>query len=406
MLPASMVRGPLGEREFRLLFLGRTTSLVGNAFANIALAFAVLELTGSKADLGYVLAARALPQLVFLLVGGVWSDRLPRHHVMVAANVLSGASQAALAVLVLSGNARIWQFLVLAAVNGTAVAFFFPASSGIVPQTVPRSLLQQANAILRLGLNSSSIVGAALGGVVVAVTSPGIGIAVDAATFFLAAAFIGLMRVPAGTRALGSTFRAELTTGWREFRSWTWLWAIVLQFGIVNACESGSVLVLGPPVAEQHLGGAAGWGIVLTAFSVGLIAGGLVLLRLRPHRLLRTATLGVLVAIFFPVALAVPLPLPWVIAVAVIAGIGIETFGILWDTALQQEIPGEALSRVSSYDALGSLALVPLGLAVAGWVAQEVGTQAALYGAVALSLAATLAVLCVRDVRTLERRTT
>ena len=135
---------PLGERDFRLLLSARTISFLGNSFAIVALAFAVLELTGSKADLGYVLAARAIPTLVFLLVGGIWSDRLPRHRVMVVSNVVSGASQAAIAILLFSGHAQIWQLAALTAVAGASRRFFFPASSGIVPQTVPESKLQPA----------------------------------------------------------------------------------------------------------------------------------------------------------------------------------------------------------------------------------------------------------------------
>src|SRR5256884_5508063 len=164
---------PLAEREFRLLFLGRTVSIIGNAFATTAIAFAVLDVTGSKADLGYVLAARALPQVVSLLAGGVWADRLPRHLVMVASNVVSGASQGVLAALLLTGTAGFTELIVLSAVNGTSTAFFFPASSGIVPQTVPAPMLQTANALLRLGLNASYIGGAALGGLLVAPPRPG-----------------------------------------------------------------------------------------------------------------------------------------------------------------------------------------------------------------------------------------
>src|SRR6266480_4155112 len=167
--------GPLGRREFRFLFLGRTTSFVGNAFANVALAFAVLALTGSKADLGYVLAARSIPQVIFLLVGGIWADRLPRHLVMVTSNLASGASQGAIALLLLTGRAQVWHLMALGAINGLSSAFFFPAAVGIVPQTVPKPLLQSANAILRLGQNGSYIFGAALGGLVVAATTPGVG---------------------------------------------------------------------------------------------------------------------------------------------------------------------------------------------------------------------------------------
>jgi MFS family permease len=396
--------GPLGQRPFRLLFLGRTTSFIGNAFANVALAFAVLGLTGSKADLGYVLAARSIPQVIFLLVGGIWADRLPRHLVMVTSNVVSGASQAAIAFLLLTGHAQVWHLMALGALNGTSSAFFFPAAAGIIPQTVPKPMLQSANAILRLGSNGSWIVGAALGGLIVAATSPGVGIAADAATYFLAALFTAMIRLPKELRMEASNFFAELSDGWQEFRSRTWLWVIVLQFGFVNAVELGTQGVLGPSIAKDHLGGATAWGLILTADALGLIAGGLLLLRLKPRRILLVATLGFLLTIPFLLGLAGPLPLAALIGLAALAGIGSETFGIMWDTTMQQEIPEEKLSRLYSYDALGSWVLIPIGLAVAGPISEAVGTRPTILGAAAISLTATLAVLFVRDVRTISRR--
>ena len=378
--------------------------MAGGTFANVALAFAVLELTGSKADLGWVLAARSLPQVVFILAGGIWADRLPRHHVMVASNVLSGLSQGAVAVLVLSGEARIWHLVVLSAVNGASSAFFYPASAGIVPQTVPARLLQNANAVLRVGMNASVIGGAALGGLIVAATSPGVGLAVDAGSFLLAASFTAFMRIPKSLRIEASNFLAELAEGWREFSSRPWLWAIVVQFGFVNAVEVGTGQVLGPVIARDHFGGAAGWGLILTAQSLGLVAGGLVLLRFRPRRLLLAATLGFLLTIPFLLALAVPLPLIGVIVAAGLAGIGAEVFQVLWETTMQQEIPQEKLSRASAYDMLGSLVLVPLGFAVVGPVSVLLGTRETILAAAAISLTATLAVLLIRDVRTITRR--
>jgi MFS family permease len=395
---------PLRERSFRYLFLGRTTSFIGNAFAIVALAFAVLELTGSKSDLGFVLAARTLPQVLFILVGGIWADRLPRHRVMVLSNVVSGLSQGAVAVLLLTGQAEVWHLIALAAVNGASTAFFFPAATGIVPQTVSQGMLQQANAILRLGQNASFIGGAALGGLVVAATSPGIGIAVDAASFLIAAVLLAMIRLPATLRMEASNFLAELKEGWHEFSSRTWLWVIVLQFGFVNAMILGVEGVLGPAVAKEELGGAAAWGLILTAQSVGLVLGGVLLLRVRPRRLLLTATLGFLLTIPFPLGLAGPLPVAVLILLAAIAGIGLEVFGILWDTTMQQEIPQEKLSRVYSYDALGSFVLIPLGVAVVGPVSELFGTRETILGAAAISLTATLAVLLVRDVRTIERK--
>jgi MFS family permease len=378
--------------------------VTGSAFANVALAFAVLELTGSKADLGYVLAARAVPQVVFLLVGGIWADRLRRDRVMLGSNVVSGLSQVAIAALLLAGHAQISHLVALAALNGASSAFFFPASAGIVPQTVPRRMLQSANALLRVGMNASVIGGAALGGLIVAATSPGVGIAVDAGSFFLAALFTAFMRMPASLRMKGSNFVAELVDGWREFSSRPWLWAIVLQFGFVNAVELGTENVLGPAIAKDHFGGAAAWGLILTAQSLGLVAGGVAVLRLRPRRILLAATLGFLLTVPFLLALAVPIPLAGVVLAAGLAGIGLEVFQVLWETAMQQEIPQEKLSRVSSYDALGSFVLIPLGLAVAGPVAEIIGTRPTILSAATISLTATLAVLLVRDVRRIARR--
>jgi MFS family permease len=396
--------GPLREREFRLLFAGRTISMVGSAMAPVALAFAVLDLTGSTTDLGLVLAARSVATIAFLLLGGVWADRLPRHHVMVGSNLVSGASQALVAVLLLTGSARIWELGALGFVNGCSSAFFFPASTGIVPQTVPVSMLQQANATLRLALNATNIAGAALGGILVAATSPGWAIAVDAVSYGLAAAALGAMNLPRGLRLEGSSVFSELHEGWRDFWSRTWLWAIVVQFGVVNAVASGALQVLGPVVAKRHLGGPAAWGAVLTAQTVGLVVCGVLMLRWRPRRMLFVATLAVFPFVLPLVALIGPAPVVVVIAAAFAAGFSIEIFGVLWDTAMQQEIPQEKLSRLSSYDALGSWVLMPLGLAAIGPVASALGMRATLVACAALVVGATAPVLLTRDVRLLERR--
>jgi MFS family permease len=396
--------GPLHEREFRLLFIGRTVSSIGSSMAPVALAFAVLDLTGSTSDLGIVLAVRQVAVLVLLLYGGVWADRLPRHLVMVCSNLVSGLSQAVVAVLLLSHHATIASLAVFAAVNGASSAFFFPASYGIIPQTVPGPLLQQANAMLRLGMTATGTGGAALGGVVVAASSPGWGIAADAVSFGLAAAALALMRVRASERTEATTVFHDLRVGWRDFWSRQWLWSIVIQFGIVNALYTGTLLVLGPAVAKRHLGGPAAWAGVLVAIEAGVIASGLVLLRWKPRRILRTATFGAFGLALPLVALARPEPLAIVIVAAFAAGYLTEIFGVLWDTTYQQEIPPDKLSRLSAYDAIGSWALMPLGFAIAGPVGAAVGTRATFIGAGTIILVATALVFLSRDVRTLERR--
>src|SRR5579884_631716 len=264
--------GPLGERDFRVLFAGRTVSMLGSAMAPIALAFAVLDtLNGSSTDLGIVLASRQVAVVALLLIGGVFGDRLARHRVMVGSNAASGATQGIVAALLLTGHANVFSLATLSALSGAASAFFLPASSGIIPQTVPADQLQQANAVLRLGLNGTTIVGAALGGVIVAATSPGAAIGVDAISFLVAAVALSTMRVRSNQPMKRSTVLFELREGWTDFRSRTWLWSIVLQFGVLSAAAGGAVNVLGPIVAKHHLGGAAGWGLVITAQTVGLI---------------------------------------------------------------------------------------------------------------------------------------
>ena len=372
--------------------------------APIALAFAVLDLTDSRSDLGLVLAARTVPQVLFLLLGGVFADRLPRHRMMVLSSLLSGASQSLLAVLLIEHQAAIWQLVALAAANGTASAFFFPASSGILPQVVDPLQIQQANALLRLSLNAVWIGGAATGGAVVAAFGPGWAVAADAASFFLGAFFIGLMRLPAGLRMEGSSLVRELREGWDAFRSRTWLWVAVAQLSIVNAAQISAFNVLGPAVAKSDLGGAAAWGAIVTCETAGLLLGGLVMLRSRPRRLLLVGNLGFLLVVLPLVLLAFPAPTAAIAAGTVIAGLGIETFSVMWDTSMQQNVPQETLSRVYAYDALGSFALIPVAQASIGPVSEAIGTRATLLGAAALVGLTTLAVLAVADVRNLRRR--
>ena len=394
---------PLREREFRLFFAGRAISLLGGSIAPVALAFAVLDLTGSKTDLGLILAAREIPLILFLLVDGIFADRIPRNRVMVGANAASALSQAVAAALLITGNAQVWHLALLAAVNGGASAFFFPASAGVVPQTVPAPLLQQANALLQLAMSSASIGGAAIGGFLVAAFGSGWAIAVDAGSYVLAASLIALMRLPPLEAREGARFVSELVEGWREFRSRPWLWSIVLQFSVLLMVTIGAFSVLGPVVADEELGGPKAWGAILTAQAAGLVVGGLVGLRYRPRRMLVVATLAIMLMPAPLVALGFPLGVAWIAALGFLSGFGIEIFSLLWHTTVQQEVPPAKLSRVYSYDALGSLALVPLGPAAAGPIADQIGVRATLWGAAAIGVAVTVAVLFVTEVRTLER---
>jgi MFS family permease len=396
--------GPLVEREFRLLFSGQLVSLLGSAVAPIALAFAVLDLTGSKTDLGLVLTANWLPQVLLVLFGGVFADRLPRNLVMVGSNLVSGAGQAAIAVLLLTHHAQIWQFIVVQVARGCAMAFFFPASQGLVPETVRPSLLQQANALLGMTKNGTIIFGAALGGVLVATAGPGWALAFDGATYVVSAVVLSAMHLPRANRLETPSVLRELKEGWGEFASRTWLWVIVACAAVGNMVWVGASQVLGPLVAKEYLGGAASWGLILACQGIGLVVGGLLMLRFKPRRPLFVG-MGFFTVAALPIVFLAGLRSTPVIALGYfVAGVSLEIFSVAWATALQEHVPLEKLSRVSAYDALGSLVFVPIGLSLAGPVADAIGLTEALWLAAIIGTASTLIGLTVRDVRNLRRR--
>jgi predicted MFS family arabinose efflux permease len=403
-MPLREMLAPLAEQQFRRLFVGRSISVLGSAFAPVALAFAVLDdLDGSPSQLGIVLAAMWVPQVVFILIGGIWADRLPRNVVMVATDLVMAAVQGMVALLLLTDAAEIWHLVALQLVRGVANSFFFPAASGIVPSVVSPSRLQQANALLRMTHSGGQIFGAASAGVVVAVVGSGSALAVDAASFLVSAVFLAGIRLPRREAEAAPSFARELREGWGEFVSRTWLWLIVVQFLFVNGFSHSALLVLGPVVAKDELGGAAVWGLILGSEGVGMVLGGVLALRFRPRRILLVATLSMFLFAPVPILLAEAVAVPLIIAAAVGLGIGFELFGVMWDTALQQQIPRDRLSRVYSWDMLGSFVAIPLGLSIVGPLADAVGVEATLVASSVVTVVASALVLLSRDVRTLRR---
>jgi MFS family permease len=398
--------GPLRSRNFRLLVACDVVSLAGTSIASVAIPFAVLAIHGTGSDVGFVATAGLLPLVLFLLLGGVVADRLPRHQVMIAADLLQGAAQTAAAVVVLTGTAHVWELGACAAFCGTGLGFYYPASTGLLPQTVPAHQRAQAVAINRVGRSSANIAGTAFGGIVVGLAGPGWGLAADAVSFAVAALLRAGMCLPGRPPAPASaSILLELREGWREFAARRWLWSIVLQFAGITAVVSAMVSVLGPIVADRSLGGARNWGFILAGYAVGSVIGGIAMIRFRPSRMLLAATIGVLVLPLLIFALAVPLAVPLIIATALVIGAGGELFSVSWVTTMQQEIPPAALSRVSSYDALGSFALAPVGTAVAGPLLTAFGPATVLDAGGALIIVLTVIVLMVPEVRNLRRQT-
>lgn len=401
---AAGMGAPLRHGPFRALAAGRLLMSLGNGLANVALAFAVLDVTGSLVQVGLVVGARSVANVLLLLLGGVIADRLPRALVLRGGCALAALSQGALGAALLTGTASMPLMVGLSVLNGAAAAVNLPASAALVPQTVPPGLLRQANAVVRLTGNGAMVAGLSLGGALVAFVGPGWSIAADAGLYALACGAFVLLRLPgteAGTGRVGVL--RDLVEGWREFTARPWVWVVVAQFMVTNAAWSASVTVLGPAIADASFGRAA-WGLVVAAQSAGMLAGGFLAARWLPRRALAFGVALVAVQAVPLYALSLPAAPLVLVAAMFAAGVAVEQFEVAWHVSVQENVPADRLSRVYSYDALGSFAAIPVGQAAIGPVAAAVGPERALAALAALTAAATLAALAVPDVRRLRRR--
>jgi MFS family permease len=394
--------GALQEREFRLFFTGQLVSLLGDAVTPFALAWAVLDLTGSVRDLGFVLAAKIAPLVVFLLVGGVFADRLPRRGVMLAADVARMAVQAATAALLLSHTARIWELIVLQALAGTGTAFFNPASTGLTPMIVSAGRLQEANALRGISMASMQFAGPAVAGILIVTVGPGYGLAIDAASFGVSAFYLARLHLPPHVSLPPQSFGRDLLDGWRAFVARTWVWLTVVSVCLGNMMNSAWLVLAAAWVKNGH-GGAGAWTVILVVSAIGALAAGATALRLRPRRPLLLGTIVCLPLASPMIVLALRLPWETLAVTGLVTGFGGMLFNTLWETTLQQHIPPASLSRVSAYDWFGSLLGDPVGLALGGVVAAWIGMSRTLWIAAAVVLVAIAAMLAAPSVRHLQR---
>lgn len=397
----------LHHRDFRLLFGGQAISVVGDALFPVALAFAVIELSGSPTSLGLVLAAQAVPLAALVLVGGVVGDRLSRQRVMIASDLARGAVQAAAAVLLIAGLAEIWHLAVLAALYGAAEAFFRPAAAGLVPRVVPDESLQQANALIAMSQSTGMVLGPALAGVLIALFGPGSAIAIDAATFVASAACLWLMTPRPGVRTEEESparFRSELRDGWAEVTSRPWLRAFLGVLGAYHLIALPCVLALGPLVAERELDGATSWALIVTMFGVGSVVGAGLGLRVAPRRPMMACALAFLVAACQPAIIAGAGSTLLIGAFEALAGIGVGFGFTVWETTLGREVPAGSLSRVSSLDWFVSVGVLPVGYALVGPLSEAAGMDTVMFVATGVVAVLAVAALGLRDVRSLEGR--
>jgi MFS family permease len=390
--------GPLSIRDFRYLFSARAISYVGTYLAPIAVAFAILDNGGGATAVGLSFAAWTLAQVAMLAFGGVVGDRVARRTVMIGSDVASTAVRTTMGVLLLSGHAQIWQLIALQACGGAAVAFYSPASYGLVREIVPEEMLQKANGLLAIARYSAFPLGAAIGGSIVAFIGPGTALLVDAGTYAASALLLSRIDVVSIARA-GAGFFRELREGWSAFVEQTWVWVLVAWISLYFLITYAPFFVLGPYVAQQSMNGAKSWWPVVVGEGLGSLLGAVAGLRWRPRVPMVTAGLLLMLTAAQNLVLAFhPTTLLLTIA-ATGAGFAFALGSVIWDTTLQRYIPPEKLARVASYGWMGAMIFLPAGYALAGPISMAIGIKTYLVIAAVWIVASTLFVIRLRAVR-------
>jgi MFS family permease len=401
---------PLRHRDFRLLWTGMSTSLIGNGVLLVALAWQVYELSGTPAAMSAVGVALSLPQVMTLLIGGVVSDRFDPRWVMVVSDLVRCAVMATLATLSITGVVRLWEIMALTAVYGAAAGFFGPAFDALVPQLVPEPELVAANALDQfIRPAGMQIFGPMLGGAVIGLAGVGWAFAADAATFAVSAACLLVMRRSAlvspsaavgGDGDAGSLW-AELREGVAYVRRHVWLWGTFLSATFTYLLFVGPTEVLLPYVVKTELGGsAAALGLILTSGGLGAILAALTVGWAGIPRRSITFMYGTWAAATLAVAGYGLATATWQLAAACVLVNGLEAAGtVAWATTKQRLVPGRLLGRVSSVDWFVSTALLPLSYAAAAPVASLIGVRHTLVGAGVLGALVTFGFLFLPGMR-------
>lgn len=400
--PAARLRGSvLGMRDFRLLWVGQTVSAIGDQIFPIAVTLKVIHAGGSEGDLGLVLLGRSLAMVLFLVVGGVWADRVSRTRVMIGSDLFRAAAVLGLALT--PGDIPIGVLTLMTFVVGGGEAFFRPAYGAVLPSVVPSERLAQANAFTSVSMKTSLILGPALGGFVVAVAGPGWALGIDAATFLVSMAT--LLRIAEPPRPLRTSRRSgvrEALEGVAAVRARPWIGAILVMATLHLMLAVAPYIVLLPFISRERLGGDRAYGLQLVVFAIGGLLGALFAGKVTPREPGLWALLGLLPHAALFVALAYSDSLLLVAAITFVCGLGLEPFQIWWSSALQRDVPPELLARVISLDWLVSLGLMPVGLALAGPAASAFGRTPVLLVAAGTMVVTTLAVIPVPGVRELR----
>jgi MFS family permease len=388
---------------FLPLIFSRFISNVGNGLSPIALAYGVLSLKGATGtDLSLVMTARIAPMIIFMLLGGVIGDRFKRNRIVGGSDVIGSLLAGTSAVSFIAGFANVPLLCLMGGLFGILNALWWPAMSGVLPEILPKESLQKGNAVVGLLSNFGFVFGALVGGTVVTLFGSGWALLVDAMTFMIAGLLVWNINLPPMPEREKNSMLHDLKIGWYEFISRSWVVAVVIGFTFMNLCFEATLSVLGPLAYNSNGNGPRNWSFNLAAITVGMIAGGIASFKIHFSRPLVLGMLSIALVPIWIYSMGFQLSLPVVLLGAFVAGVAVEIFSVVWGTSMQTHIPEESYSRVVSYDAFGSYALAPIGIAFAGPVASWIGTPHTLVIAASITLVAALLPLTLKSVRGLE----
>jgi MFS family permease len=388
---------------FTALATSRFISNVGNGISPVALAFGVLALPGATGkDLSIVMAARMFPMIALMLFGGVIGDRFKRNRIVGGADIIGSSFATISAVSLIVNQSSVFLLALMGALFGILNALWWPAMSGVLPEILPKEKLQHGNAVIALTTNIGYVVGALLGGVMVTAFGSGWALLVDAISFFIAGVIVWNLDLPTIIRENKNTVFQDLKSGWKEFSSRSWVVTIVIAFAVINTAYESLLQVLGPLNFSKMENGPQFWSFNLAALTAGMLTGSVISLKVHFSRPLLFAMLIISATAIWDFSLALKTPLWISLICAFLAGIAVDIFMVIWNTSLQTHIPEESYSRVVAYDAFGSFGLSPVGIAIAGPLAQVFGVSTMIYVTGAMTLLAALASLFVKSVRDLK----
>jgi len=395
----------LALKHVRKLLAARLTSNFGNGLAPIALAFGVLDLPGATAKtLSLVVFAQMFPLVAFMLLGGVIADRYPKALLIGGSDIVLSLFVLTNGVMFLTGTVSVTSLVIVGLFSGFLHALWWPAMSALPTEIVEEDQLQSINSVVGICSNVTYMLGTVTGGIIVAAIGSGWAIVLDALTFFIAGILVIQLRTFGKRREVNEsspTVIQDLRAGWVEFSSRSWVVAVVLGYAVIAMLMESIFTVVGPAHAKAHLGGPKPWSWILASMTVGMLIAVAVTLKIKPKRPIFVGIAAQVFVGLWWVMLGYTNLIPVLMLGAVGAGFAMDFFMVLWMTALQTHIPKESLSRVSSYDAFGSLILAPLGIVIAGPLVTEFGTTTVLHVYTILFFIALIAMLAVPSVRAL-----